>query len=222
LYGITYYGGSHGRGTAYEITLSGAFTTIYNFCSDSQSGTCLDGQYPYAGLVVGDSGELLVLGSDGNLYGATQVGGANGGGTIFKVTLSGQFTVLYNFCAATNCLDGSNPVTPLVQATNGDFYGTTPYGGANGSGTLFSLSLGLSPFVEIQPSTAKTGAVVKILGQDLNGATGVSFNGASAAFTVISNSLINATVPEAAGSGTVQVQTPGGTLSSNVPFRVRP
>ena len=46
--------------------------------------------------------------------------------------------------------------------------------------------------------------------------------GASAAFTVISNSLINATVPEAAGSGIVQVQTPGGTLSSNVPFRVRP
>jgi hypothetical protein len=66
------------------------------------------------------------------------------------------------------------------------------------------------------------GAVVKILGTDLTGATGVSFNGTAAVFKVISSSLVTAAVPAGATSGTVQVVTPGGTLSSNVPFRVLP
>jgi hypothetical protein len=63
---------------------------------------------------------------------------------------------------------------------------------------------------------------VKILGTDLTGATGVSFNGAAAVFEVISSSEITATVPAGASSGKVQVETPSGTLSSNVSFRVVP
>jgi hypothetical protein len=66
------------------------------------------------------------------------------------------------------------------------------------------------------------GAAVKILGTNLTAATSVSFNGTAATFTVISSSLIKTTVPTGAITGTVQVVTPSGTLSSNVPFRVRP
>ena len=69
--------------------------------------------------------------------------------------------------------------------------------------------------------TYSTAKVIKILGTDLTGATSVTFNGSPAVFKVISKSLIGATVPVGATTGTVQVVTPGGTLSSNVPFRVK-
>jgi uncharacterized protein (TIGR03437 family) len=76
--------------------------------------------------------------------------------------------------------------------------------------------------VETQPTSGKVGKLVKILGTNLTGATSVTFNGKAATFTVISSSLITTTVPVDATSGKVQVVTPGGTLSSNVPFRVLP
>jgi uncharacterized protein (TIGR03437 family) len=76
--------------------------------------------------------------------------------------------------------------------------------------------------VETNPTSGKVGSAVKILGTDLTGATSVTFNGTAATFTVVSKSLITTTVPLGATTGTVQVVTPGGTLSSNVPFRVRP
>ncbi len=61
---------------------------------------------------------------------------------------------------------------------------------------------------------------VKILGSNLTGETSVAFNGTAAAFTVVSRYLVTTTVPVGATTGTVEVVTPGGTLSSNVPFRV--
>jgi uncharacterized protein (TIGR03437 family) len=76
--------------------------------------------------------------------------------------------------------------------------------------------------VETQTTSGKVGAVVKILGTDLTGATSVSFNGTAAPFTVVAPSLITATVPAGATSGKVEVVTPSGTLSSDVPFRVLP
>jgi uncharacterized repeat protein (TIGR03803 family) len=110
----------------------------------------------------------------------------------------------------------------LVQDTNGILYGTTADGGTSNDGVVFSLSVGLGPFVETQRSYGTVGAVIEILGTDLTGATSVSFNGTAAAFTVVAPSLIAARVPAGATSGTVQVVTPSGTLSSNVPFRVLP
>jgi len=118
----------------------------------------------------------------------------------------------------------------LVQGTNGSFYGTAYFGGAsgncsggpegNGCGTVFSLSVGLGPFVETQPSSGNVQTAVKILGTNLGGATGVTFNGTAATFTVVSSSEINATVPAGATTGAVEVVTPGGTLTSNLNFRV--
>jgi hypothetical protein len=130
-------------------------------------------------------------------------------------------TTLYSFCTQSGCPDGYYAEAGLIQDTNGDFYGTTAYGGTQGGyGTLFRLSEGLHPFVETQPASGNAGAAVRILGSDLTGATSVTFNGTAATFTVVSRYLITTTVPDRASTGKVQVVTPSGTLSSNGPFRV--
>lgn len=208
FYGTINAGGANNYGTVFRITPSSKLTTLYSFCS--QSG-CADGMYPHA---------ALIQATDGNLYGTTY--GLNSGtrttgeyGTIFKITPSGTLTTLYSFCSQTNYADGQNPQAGIVQDTNGTFYGTTQ------SGTIFSLSVGLDPFVEPQPTSGKTGAAVKILGADLTGATNITFNGTAAVFKVVSSSEITTTVPAGATTGTVQVVTRGGTFSSNVPFQVK-
>jgi hypothetical protein len=81
--------------------------------------------------------------------------------------------------------------------------------------------VGLGQFVEANPTSGALGAAVKILGTNLNGASSVTFNGTTATFTVKSKSEIITTVHSGATTGTVQVIIPGGTLSSNVPFRVK-
>jgi len=220
FYGTAQQGGSasdcglsFGCGTFFKMTSAGKPTLLYSFCSQPN---CTDGVFPYG---------ALVQGTDGNFYGTTQYGGngsnslcisAGGCGTIFKVTPTGTLTTLYSF----NYTDGNRP-NGLVQGTDGDFYGTTQYGGLTyNGGTAFSLSVGLGPFVETLPTSGKVGAAVRVLGSDLTGSSGVSFNGVPATFTVVSPSEITATVPTGATTGTVLVNTPGSALSSNVPFRV--
>jgi uncharacterized repeat protein (TIGR03803 family) len=261
LYGTTVSGGANGSGTVYEITPAGAFTTLYSFCT--QSG-CADGQDPYS---------ALVQDTKGNFYGTTRLGGANGVGTVFKLAPGGVLTTLYTFCPQSGCADGSepffagltagtdgnyygttdlggvgfgtlfkisprgtfttlyslgsqsgdglNPYAALIQATNGSFYGTT-HSGSAGVGSVFSLSVGLSAFVEVKPSSGKVGAAVKILGTNLTGATSVTFNGTAAVFKVTTKTLISTTVPSGATSGPVRVVTSHGTLTSNVNFQVLP
>jgi hypothetical protein len=94
------------------------------------------------------------------------------------------------------------------------------YGGTDDAGTVFSLSMGLGPFVKTQTPSGAVGSTVKILGNDLTGATSATFSGIPAVFTVVSSTAITATVPPGAISGAVQVVTPGGTLSSYPPFQV--
>ena len=136
-YGTTFYGGASsggtncypkGCGTVFKITPSGTLTTLYSFCS--QSG-CTDGAYPAA---------APIQGTNGNFYGTTFGGGANGDGTVFKMTPSGTVTTLYNFCSQSDCTDGSQPTASLLQAANGDFYGTTDWGGSGNDGTVFRLT----------------------------------------------------------------------------------
>jgi uncharacterized repeat protein (TIGR03803 family) len=212
FYGTTVNGGAPAnRGTVFKITSGGALTTLYSFCA--QSG-CADGENPVGGLVPG---------TDGNLYGTTSSGGTYGG-TVFRTTPDGVLTTLYTFCSQitpAGCTDGAAPYGALTQATNGDFYGTTFHGGDH-AGTVFSVSVGLGPFVRTLPVSGQAGIGIRILGTNLTGATSVRFDGAEAIFKVISSSEIAAYVPADASSGDVQVVTPGGTLSSNVPFRVLP
>jgi uncharacterized repeat protein (TIGR03803 family) len=210
LYGTTYEGGAAAAGTVFKITPGGTLITIYTFCPTFR---CTDGAFPAAGLVQG---------TDRNLYGTTQTGGDGDGGTIFKITPGGTLTTLYSFCSQSACSDGETPNAGLVQATNGTFYGTTSDGGANGNyGTVFSLSVGLGPFVETLPTSGKAGSIVQVLGTDLTGATSLTFNGTAAAFKIVSASEIATKVPDGATTGIVQVVTRSGKLSSNVPYQVR-
>jgi uncharacterized repeat protein (TIGR03803 family) len=203
LYGTTSEGGAAAQGTAFSLTPNGTLTTLHSFCTDPN---CEDGSNPYN----------LIQATDGNFYGTTSSGdGVNGaGGAIYQITPEGAFSVLYS--------NSSYGIGPLIQDTNGTFYGTSWNGGTKGDGSIFSFSMGLGPFVETQTSWGKVGASVLILGTDLTGATEVTFNGTQAKFTVTSATEIKATVPAAATTGTVDVTTPNGTLTSNAPFEVLP
>jgi len=121
------------------------------------------------------------------------------------------------------CPDGGSPTGGLAQGTDGGLYGTTNQGGSSdcppGCGTVFSLSVGLGPFVQTNPMSGKVGATVVILGNNLKGATSVTFNGTPATFKA-SKMDITTKVPTGATTGTVVVTTPKGTLTSNAPFQV--
>jgi len=207
LYGTSCCGGATGDGTVFKIATAGTLTMLYTF-----DGT--NGIGPYGGLIQA---------TDGNFYLTTEFGGIaetncsfDSCGMIFELTPEGTLTALHSFDAT----DGGNPYAALLQSTNGSFYGTTLTGGSSGAGTIYSLSMGLGPFVETEPTSGKLGAKVIILGNDLTDATGVSFNGTPATFNVVSSSEIKTKVPVGATTGTVEVTTPVGTLKSNVAFQV--
>lgn len=218
LYGSNVIDDVNGGGTIFKLTLEGQLTTLYSFCS---VGDCLDGDFPGSGVVQG---------TDGNLYGTTEGGGSYGGGEIFKLTPDGTFILLHSFCAQAKCPDGDQP-TELLQATNGNFYGVTNFGGdvidcpiqgLRGCGDAFLAEARLAPFVQPNPAYGKAGWKVDILGDNLAGTTSVTFNGSSAAYTVLSSTHIKATVPAGATSGPIEVSVPGGILTSNVAFQVLP
>ncbi len=123
LYGTAYTGGTNGGGTMFSITISGTFSVLYSFTAG------IDGANPGAGLA---------LGSDGNFYGTTYAGGPNGNGGIFKITPQGALTPLYLFSVGN---DGASSYATLVQGSDGDFYGTTQFGGANVDGVVFKANL---------------------------------------------------------------------------------
>ncbi len=180
FYGTNSSGGlnnacSGGCGTAFSITPAGTLTTLYNFCSQPN---CADGYGPNAGLVQA---------TDGNFYGTTWWGGANGNsicavgcGTVFRLTSAGTLTTLYNFCSQANCTDGARP-EGLVQGTNGTLYGTTGRGGSlvnctNGCGTVYSLSVGLSP--------APTGPFAYVANMNSNTVSGINIPTSSVTTTI--------------------------------------
>ncbi|MFZ0283986.1 MAG: choice-of-anchor tandem repeat GloVer-containing protein, partial [Terriglobales bacterium] len=216
LDGTTSEGGP-GYGSVFDLATDGKVTTLYYFCRRTN---CADGYSPFAGLVEG---------TDGNFYGTTYAGGdrsgecfSDGCGTVFQLTPNGALTTLHVFAFP----DDAYPAGGLVQATNGIFYGTTLEGGDGcprsryGCGTVYSIDMGLGPFVTFVRSYGKVGETGPILGQGFTGTTNVSLNGISANFTVVSDTYIRATVPVGATTGYVTVTTSSGTLKSNVPFRV--
>jgi len=126
--GVSGYGSASGDGTVFKVDNTGHETVLYSFCS---AANCTDGSNPYAGLIQDAAG---------NLYGTTEApGGANGGGTVFKVDNTGHETVLYNFCSAVNCTDGFAPSAGVIEDAAGNLYGTTVQGGANNGGTVFKV-----------------------------------------------------------------------------------
>jgi uncharacterized repeat protein (TIGR03803 family) len=197
FYGTTSEGGNYigstgfSAGTVFEITAEGKLTTQYSFCPQN---ICTGGA---------ESFSSLVQGTDGNLYGTTYEPGE-----VFQLTPQDE---------ATSYPIGWYTNAGVIQATNGSFYGTN---NMDSYGFIYTLSLGLTPFVETLPTAGKPGAKVVILGSNLTGTTSVTFNGTAATYTVVSDTEIAAAVPEGATAGTVEVVIPGGMLNSNVTFRV--
>ena len=130
FYGLTAAADSMGA-TFFKMTSAGVFTSL----NSSVPGNPADSLYE------GD-GSKLVLGTDGNFYGANS--GIGTSGSVFKIAPDGTFTTLYTFSATggtneTNS-DGANPYGRLTQGSDGNFYGTTRLGGAYGSGTVFQIT----------------------------------------------------------------------------------
>ncbi len=268
FYGTTYAGGKYNScalpsgndtcGTIFKITPEGSLTTLHNFKG-------IDGGNPIGGLVQA---------SNGDLYGTTwEFGEPLGGdcaytyawcGTYFKITPAGKLTSLHSFDEG----DAGNPSAALILATDGNFYGTSQYGdfygnifkisagnivtsieGFNGWGSnlygglvqatsgvlygmttnclsfcygdVFSLNVGLGPFITFVLPAGKAGDTAQILGQNLTRTTSVTFNGAEAtSFTVVSDTYLTAVVPSGATSGPVVVTNRSGILTSNKNFTV--
>jgi uncharacterized repeat protein (TIGR03803 family) len=123
LYGTTSAGGANGDGTVFEITTSGALTTMHNFNHRSPT----DGAQPYS---------WLIQARDGNLYGTTTRGGSHNAGIVYRITTSGTLKAMHDLDYSP---DGALPYAGLVQASNGSFYGTAPEGGG-GAGTAFLMT----------------------------------------------------------------------------------
>jgi len=129
LYGVTEGGGANrNAGTVFKITPQGELITLYSFCALTN---CRDGALPIGGLTQA---------TDGNFYGTANEGGAHKRGTLFRITPAGKLTTLYSFCALTNCTDGFGPSAGVIQATDGNLYGTTSSGGSNSHGTIFRFT----------------------------------------------------------------------------------
>ncbi len=186
FYGTTTYGGnltacSDGCGTVFGITSLGKLTTLYNF-----DGT--DGAAPGA----------LMQATDGLLYGTTGVEGVNGYGTDFQISLAGKLTTLNSRVYS----DGWEAVAPLVQATNGNFYGTAYDGGASsypGYGTVFEMT--------------HSGEVTQLFSFSLASPSGS--NPSSGLVQAIDGNLYGTTVNGGANlAGTVYKITPAGVLTT--------
>jgi len=121
VYGTTMYGGAYGHGAVFKVTSAGNETVEYSFDGGA------DGAYPNGGLVQDAAG---------NLYGTAYQGGADNDGTIFKITASGQFTVLYSFPGG---VSGANPYAALNLDPQGNIFGVTEAGGAHNFGVVFKL-----------------------------------------------------------------------------------
>ena len=192
FYGTTMNGGTYGFGTIYKITPGGMFTTLHNFNSS-------DGASPHA---------PLILATDGNFYGTTLYGGYNKGcvlgcGTVFKMTPGGSLVTIHRF----HPLEGATPYAALIQAADGNFYGTTSARGGSascmdGCGTVFKLSLSgvltVLHMFEGYPldGGGSTAPLIQATDGNFYGTTGVGGN----------NSACD-------GCGTIFEMTPAGTLS---------
>ena len=187
-------------GTVFKFTPNGyGLTTLYSFCD--QNG-CPDGCGPNA----------LVQATDGNLYGTTVLGGNSSSGcvvlgpfwgTVFRITPDGTLTTLHRFDDS----DGATPSAGLVQATDGNLYGTTSSGGANDAGTVFKISPN-GTFTTLynfcsQPNCADGGAPVAGLVQARDG----DFHG----MTPTGGQYQDC---NGGGCGTVFKMTPSGTLTT--------
>jgi uncharacterized repeat protein (TIGR03803 family) len=126
-----------------RITAILAFAGLLMLCATQPApAQTLKALYSFTGAADGgDPFPAVIRDAAGNLYGTTDYAGAAFAGVVFKVSKTGQETVLYNFCSLSACTDGQYPYAPLVRDAAGNLYGTTQYGGTAGLGVVFQLSV---------------------------------------------------------------------------------
>jgi uncharacterized repeat protein (TIGR03803 family) len=250
FYGTTDTGGASDEGTVFKITAAGKFTLLHSFSGPNGDGarprgpiiqasdgnlygTEWDGLYIYMVTPTGgftrfftltfQTGYLSYAGltqaTDGKFYGAMTLGGT-GNGTILQLTPTGSSSVPHSF----DYTHGGNPQVSVFQHTNGILYGDTPNGGSGNKpgGVLYSLNMGLHPFVALLTTSGKASQVIQILGNGLTGATSVKFGSGSATFSVLSDTYMTAVVPATGTSGAVTVAAPSGIRVSSKNFKVLP
>jgi uncharacterized repeat protein (TIGR03803 family) len=193
FYGTTGGGGAGNVGTVYKMTPLGEVTVLYSFTAAE------DGMFPYGTLLLAD---------DGNFYGTTTESFAGDaiGGSVYRITPDGTFTVLYDFPGVAG---GSTPYAGLVQGSDGKLYGTT-FSGAPGSffgaGTVFKMDLaGGTPTILHAFSGGADG------GNPYYGAL-VEGNDGNFYGTTYGGGMVGGNFPQ--GTGTVFRITPTGTLTT--------
>jgi uncharacterized repeat protein (TIGR03803 family) len=168
LYGTTVFGGADDQGTVFKVSPEGVETVLYSFTGAA------DGGEPEGGLI---------FDHNGNIVGTTSKGGTTGNGTVFKVTRTGNETVLYSFQGGT---DGSVPPAGVIMDKKGRLYGTTYSGGASGLGTVFKLSSGkesiLYSFQGGTDGASPSSSLVQDSAGDLYGTT---YSGGAAGFGTV-------------------------------------
>ena len=193
LYGTTSEGGTSSSGTVFKITTNGTFTTLYSFYGSS------DGGFPYAGVIQA---------ADGNFYGTTGDDGQLGNGTVFKITTNGILTTLHSFAGGS---DGSFPSAGLIQASDGNLYGTTAYGGTYNDGTVFQITTNgaLTTLISFNGTNGANPQVALVEGTDDN-LYGTTQNGGPMDYGVIFRLTVPSLVPTPAfGAPTL---LPNGTI----------
>jgi uncharacterized repeat protein (TIGR03803 family) len=178
LYVATWWAGQgnpNAGGTVFRTAPGGQGLVIHTFQSSSIGGGFPNGEHPVI---------ALTQGTDGNLYGVTEQGGAYNSGVMYKLARNGSFQVLYNFCSLSGCPDGPGPLT---LANDGNFYGgefhtifrITPQG-------TWSLVHALDPSTE-----GNAGALIQATDGNFYGAGWINGKGtifrvtSSGAFTIL-------------------------------------
>ncbi len=196
FYGTATFGGQFDFGVVYRLTPSGEYTVVASFDDNS------NGADPFGALIEG---------SDGSLYGITDLEYYYLGGTAFQLTPSGSLTTLATFGEGDQVFDG------LLQAEGGGIRGNT-------DGIAFAIRLGipepLPSIAHFRPAIGEAGTVVTLRGDHFAYACEVRFNGVKAAFRTTSANFIEAIVPWGATTGPVSVRNLGGTKQTTTPFTV--
>jgi uncharacterized repeat protein (TIGR03803 family) len=258
FYGTTVAGGQYNAGAVYRVTPQGALTLLSSFAAGSYAnGTPLalgnDGNFygtvesefyritpsgtftdllNATGSVIFDtlpcSQAGLIQAGDGNFYGTLEFGGLYGSGAVYRVTPNGVFTVIYAFTGST---DSYSPYGPLVQGSDGDFYGTTLGGAETDYGTIFRIHF-LNPtpvLTKLSPSTLPAGGpgfTLTVSGKSFVSGAEIRWNGAPMTTKFVSANQLTASIPAsaiaAAGSASVTVvnPVPGGGSSAAMAFTV--
>jgi uncharacterized repeat protein (TIGR03803 family) len=207
FYGTTLFGGLYDDGfetggTIFKISPTGTFASLYSFGENE-----------------GTSSAALILAKDGNFYGTTEVGGPNNCpvgpsntcGTIFKMTPNGTVSILHNFVSS----DGAGPSGPLLQASDGNFYGTTELGGAYGYGTIFQMTptgtlTVLHNFTSTDGTTSQSGLLQHPNGQLYGFQLDGGANGDGTVYTITLGGPMANLSPGSLSFGNQQVGTSSG------------